>query len=111
MQTIELPGGLMHYFPAFLPKAEADDLFNYLRSIKWTQQIGMFGRPMPRLIAWYADKGIDYHYSGAHHIGEGWDSRLFALKEEIEETATTSLNAALLNYYRGPRFGWLACRR
>jgi alkylated DNA repair dioxygenase AlkB len=110
METIELFGGLLHYFPAFLPKTEADDLFAYLRSIEWTQQTGMFGRPMPRLIAWYADKGIDYHYSGAHHMGEGWDIRLFALKQKVEEAAKTSLNAVLLNYYRTGQdsVGWHA---
>jgi alkylated DNA repair dioxygenase AlkB len=110
MNTIELAGGLLHYHPAFLAKAEADDLFAYLRSIKWTQQIGMFGRPMPRLIAWFADKGIDYHYSGAHHFGAGWDSRLLALRQQIEETAQTSLNAVLLNYYRTGQdsVGWHA---
>jgi alkylated DNA repair dioxygenase AlkB len=100
METIELVGGLLHYFPAFLPNAEADDLFTYLHSIDWSQQIGMFGRPMPRLIAWLADKGIDYHYSGAHHIGQGWDARLLPLKQSVEETAKTSLNAVLLNFYR-----------
>jgi alkylated DNA repair dioxygenase AlkB len=110
MHTVELAGGLLHYHPAFLPKAEADDLFAYLHALEWAQQFGMFGRPMPRLVAWFADKGIDYHYSGAHHYGEGWDTRLFALKQKIEEAAETSFNAVLCNFYRTGQdsMGWHA---
>jgi alkylated DNA repair dioxygenase AlkB len=110
MNTIELAGGLLHYYPAFLAKVEADDLFAYLRCIQWTQQVGLFGRPMPRLIAWFADQGIDYHYSSAHHIGAGWDACVFALKQKIEETAGTPLNAVLVNYYRTGQdsVGWHA---
>src|SRR5262245_44669022 len=110
MNTVELSGGLLHYYPVFLAQSEADQFFVYLHSIPWTRQIGMFGRPMPRLIAWFAHQGIDYHYSGAHHIGAGWDARLFALKAKVEETAQTSLNAVLLNYYQTGQdsVGWHA---
>src|SRR5205823_2998940 len=56
--------------------------------------------PVPRLIAWVADKGIDYTYSNIAHLGTGWTPTLLAVKQRVEAAAGAEFNGLLLNYYR-----------
>jgi alkylated DNA repair dioxygenase AlkB len=93
-------GGTLDYDPAFLDKAEADALFARLREgVPWHQET-IRGGPVPRLVAWVADPGIDYTYSRITHHGEGWPPLLFEVKRRVEGAAGAEFNGLLLNYYR-----------
>src|SRR4029078_12668129 len=65
-------GGTLDYDSSFLTAAEADSYFQRLRDeIAWRQET-IRGGPVPRLIAWYADPGVNYTYSRITHHGQGW---------------------------------------
>jgi alkylated DNA repair dioxygenase AlkB len=96
-------GGTLLYDTAFLDKAAADAVFDWLRShVSWGQEVGR-GRPFPRLTAWYADAGLAYAYSGVTHHGSGWEPRLLDIKQRVEETSAAAFNSLLLNLYRDGR--------
>lgn len=68
----------------------------------------MFGKllPMPRLTAWYGDKG--YTYSGLHNKPQPWLPVLLELKERVEQASGNKYNSVLLNLYRTGQdsMGW-----
>ena len=70
----------------------------------------MFGKsvPVPRLVAFIANDGVCYRYSGKDHYGVGWPEWLMSIKEEAERLAGQSFNAVLLNWYQdGEEYmGW-----
>lgn len=93
-------GGTILYDPGFLRPAEADRLFNSLRGeVPWSQE-RTFGRPFPRLNAYYADPGVDYTYSGVTHRGAGWTEGLQEIRRRVEAAAGAGFNSLLLNFYR-----------
>jgi alkylated DNA repair dioxygenase AlkB len=104
-------GGVIRYAPGFLAAADADRYLAYLLShIPWEARQGTFGRPMPRLTAWFADPGIDYRYSGVLHTGAGWDAVVSEICRRVEEAAGGRFNSVLLNRYRDGQdsVGWHA---
>jgi alkylated DNA repair dioxygenase AlkB len=97
-------GGVITYDPAFLGPQEANQLFDELQSATpWRQEKTSWGRPLPRLTAWYADPGLTYSYSGVTHHGLAWTRSLAALRRRVEEEAGDVFNSLLLNYYRDGR--------
>jgi len=62
----------------------------------------MWGRtlPQPRLTAWYGDPGRSYAYSGLRLDPLPWTPLLLDIKTRVEETAGSTFNSVLLNYYR-----------
>jgi alkylated DNA repair dioxygenase AlkB len=102
-ERIELRDGVLVYDPAFFGPAEADGLLGALRDgTAWRQEVGR-GRPFPRLTAWYADRGVDYRYSGVTHVGTGWTATLDAVRRRVEAAAGAAFNSVLLNRYRDGR--------
>jgi alkylated DNA repair dioxygenase AlkB len=94
-------GGVIRYAPGFLAAADADRYFEYLLThVRWEARQGAFGRPMPRLTAWFADQGIDYRYSGVLHTGAGWDATVSEIRRRVEEVTGGRFNSVLLNRYR-----------
>lgn len=63
---------------------------------------------MPRQVAFIANDGVCYRYSGKDHYGVGWPECLMPIKEEAERLAGQSFNAVLLNWYKdGEEYmGW-----
>ncbi|WP_242056169.1 hypothetical protein [Nostoc flagelliforme] len=56
----------VNYYPEFLNKEEADELYQHCQELQWKQnQIRMLGKtmPVPRLECIYGDEGCDYLYS------------------------------------------------
>lgn len=100
METLSLEnGGKVEYFPNFLTKEEADQLFETLKKeIPWNQVITKYG-PAPRLNAWNADEGINYDYTGVSHAGKGWHPACQDIRDRIAEKGY-EFNSLLLNYYR-----------
>ncbi|WP_441806209.1 alpha-ketoglutarate-dependent dioxygenase AlkB family protein [Marinomonas foliarum] len=81
--------------------------------LSWEREsLKMFGREVsvPRQVAFIADLGVCYRYSGKDHLGSGWPEWLLAIKEEAESLAHQSFNAVLLNWYQdGEEYmGWHA---
>ncbi|WP_417527529.1 alpha-ketoglutarate-dependent dioxygenase AlkB family protein [Marinomonas shanghaiensis] len=72
----------------------------------------MFGRSIqvPRQVAFVANAGVCYRYSGKDHLGTGWPEWLLPIKEEAESLAQQSFNAVLLNWYQNGEeyMGWHA---
>jgi alkylated DNA repair dioxygenase AlkB len=94
-------GGVLLYHPHFLSPLEADRLFAQLEVLTaWKQETASFGRPFPRLTAYYADPGVAYTYSGVTHPASDWPDHLIDLRQRIQEAALAPFNSLLLNYYR-----------
>lgn len=103
-QRIAIPGGELHYYPGAFTADESTALLAKLRdTVNWTRrEIRLYGRRimMPRLIAWYADPGVEYEYSGQSSPHNDWTSELLAIKVRVETISRHTFNGALLNFYR-----------
>jgi alkylated DNA repair dioxygenase AlkB len=96
-------GGLLHYHAGFLGGEQADRLLDHLReALPWGLELG-WGRPLPRLVAWVADAGLRYAYSGVSHAGSGWPPALAAVRLAVERAAGQPFNSCLGNLYRDAR--------
>ena len=86
----------------FIP--ESSRVYQELREqLLWRQdQITLYGKThdVPRLQAWYADKGLSYTYSNIRLDPTPWNDLLLDLKERIEGAFQGELNSVLCNYYR-----------
>lgn len=72
-------------------------------NINWKQDhIKLYGKiiPLPRLTAWYGDRGKSYTYSGITSQPDPWNKGLLYMKQRIEECAGSEFNSVLLNWYR-----------
>jgi len=102
----------MSYQPGLLDEAAADQLLLALcRDMLWhSESVHLFGRryPVPRLVAWSGDAGVNYRYSGCDHVCEGWHPLLRGLRDRLRETAELDANLVLINRYRDGQdaMGW-----
>ncbi|NJC06695.1 alkylated DNA repair dioxygenase AlkB [Sphingomonas kaistensis] len=72
-------------------------------NVNWKQDyIKFFGKthPLPRLTAWYGDKGASYAYSGIRSDPNPWNDGLLYLKARLEAALDVTFNSVLLNWYR-----------
>ena len=96
----------------FLEPADAAALLHWLQTdIAWrTETINLFGRQqlVPRLVAWFGDRGLDYRYSGRSHQGEGWPAKLAEIRSRVATELQQMPNFLLLNRYRdgADSMGW-----
>lgn len=108
------PGGLVSYWPQWLPADQAQALFRALHhDLDWRQlPVRMFGRwiPQPRLVDFHADPGVSYTYAGLRLQGQGWPPALASLRAAASAAARVSFNSVLCNLYRDGRdhMGWHA---
>nr|WP_206077672.1 alpha-ketoglutarate-dependent dioxygenase AlkB [Pontibacter sp. SGAir0037] len=107
-----LPDAEVYYSPHFFSREESDNYLQELQQqVNWKQEnIKLFGKeqPMPRLTAWYGDKG--YTYSGLQNAPQPWLPVLLQLKERVEQVSGAQYNSVLLNLYRTGQdsMGWHA---
>ncbi len=100
------------YRADFLSLSEADELFAWLQSrVPWrTETINLFGKrhTVPRLVAWFAEAGLNYRYSGRSHQGAGWPAELSELRCRVAAELGRMPNFLLLNRYRNgsDSMGW-----
>lgn len=103
-ETIALRDGELRYWPVFLDSGQSAALRLVLRrDTPWVQsRIRIAGKsiPIPRLNAWYGDRGVEYGYSGVRLATEPWTAELAALKRRIEAATGLGFNSALVNFYR-----------
>lgn len=107
-----LPDCTIEYYPDFLNRHQADQVFNQLyKCIPWQQdQIRMFGKwvRIPRQQAWFGDTDAEYTYSGLTLAPRPFPEPLLHLKQDIEAICGHNFNAVLANLYRDGKdsMGW-----
>jgi alkylated DNA repair dioxygenase AlkB len=103
-EVINVPDAEMVFVTNFYGVDESKVIYDeLLNDIEWKQDwIKYYGKklPLPRLTAWYGDRGTNYKYSGIGMTPQMWTSRLKEIKEKIEEFTNTQFNSVLLNLYR-----------
>ena len=104
VQTLELPHGTLTWYRAWLDEHEAADYFSWCsEQLQWSQpDIRIAGRtlPIPRLQAWYGDRGASYTFSSKQFQPTAWPDKLWRLKEKIEVETQHAYNSVLANLYR-----------
>lgn len=105
---------LIAFQPNFLSLEKANALFESLMSsVEWQEEslwIAGQQRKVPRLIAWYGDRGAEYRYSGELHYPQPWLAELETIKQSLEASLGQSFNSVLCNLYRNGQdsVGWHA---
>lgn len=100
------------FVDSFWSPQEAEDAFHdFLASLDWRQDtLVLFGRHVlqPRLVAFHADDGVAYAYSGHALPRAPWTPRLAILKAHVEAWCGVSFNSVLCNLYRdgNDSMGW-----
>lgn len=106
-RNIRIPDGELEYVPDYFSVAESDFfLRDLLQHINWTTRtLKLYGREqiMPRLLAWYADPGIEYAYSGGMSPHNHWTETLRLIKQKLEQDTQKPFNGVLVNLYRDGR--------
>ena len=89
-----------------------DESHLYMRkltqSVFWRREkIKMWGKEIvtKRRIAWYADNGKSYTYSGSTFFPSQWNNVLLQLKEKVENYSEIKFNSVLLNEYPNGEVG------
>ena len=78
------------------------------QSVLWRREkIKMWGKEIvtKRRIAWYADDGKSYTYSGSTFFPSRWNNVLLQLKERVENYSEIKFNSVLLNKYPNGKVG------
>lgn len=95
--------GVLLYIPHFLPTEESDRIFGSLMDeIEWKpDEAILYGKHITtkRSVAWYAEKGFSYRYSGTTKTALPWSPLLIELKTKVESVTKEVFNSCLLNLY------------
>jgi alkylated DNA repair dioxygenase AlkB len=103
---------MLCYRPGWLDPDAATALQIDLRErVEWQgERLRLYGRDIvvPRLVAWFGDRGINYRYSGTDHACSGWLDTLEDLRGRLAREEGLHCNLVLLNRYRGgdDYMGW-----
>ncbi len=108
-KILEMPDSEIVFYPSFFSKERSDAYYDDLyANIAWKQeQIKLYGKQLdlPRLTAWYGDRGASYKYSGIRVKPQSWIAPLLEIKKAIESLSGNVFNSVLLNLYRQERDG------
>ncbi|XDD46211.1 alpha-ketoglutarate-dependent dioxygenase AlkB [Leptospira sp. WS39.C2] len=95
--------GSLFYIPDFLDSHTSQRYFEtFLSTITWKQDEAiLYGKHITtkRSVAWYAEKGFSYRYSGTTKLALPWTPGLLELKGEVEGYTHENFNSCLLNLY------------
>ena len=83
-------------------------LKHLINDIKWKREkIRMWGREIvtKKRIAWYADEGKSYKYSGSTFHPDQWNELLLEIKNYVEQYIKFQFNSVLLNEYPNGKVG------
>jgi len=104
LERVRMPDADMFYLDRLvLAGSDTEILRRLIAEIAWrSEEVVMWGRklPQPRLTAWYGDADASYAYSGIQLHPLPWTPLLLDIKTRVEETAGSTFNSVLLNYYR-----------
>ena len=104
--------GCVHYFPTIFSSETCSSLVTTLyASLEWrVDQLYMFGKLVTtkRKVAWVADEGLSYTYSGVKKDPQPWTPELLLIKNKLEDIAKWTFNSCLLNLYHdgSEGMGW-----
>jgi alkylated DNA repair dioxygenase AlkB len=104
--------GLAYYYQDIFEGAISDQLFQVLlNSLNWQpDELFMFGKKviMQRKVAWVANSGASYSYSGVKKQPQIWTPEILVIKKRVEELTNCKFNSCLLNLYHngGEGMGW-----
>ena len=97
------------YFKKFYDIGSSKIILNNLHSnIKWTNdKVKMYGKSLilKRRVAWYADSGKSYTYSGLKKDPLPFTSELKTIKAKVEKKTNVVFNSVLLNDYENGQVG------
>lgn len=102
------------YYPEFLSKQEANELYQHCLKLQWQQnQIKMVGKTLlvPRLECIYGDEGCEYLYSKSVLLKPlPWTEALAELRDRITAVTGYKFNIVIGNQYRSGQdsIGWHA---
>lgn len=105
-QKLRLTGAEVLLWHNVLRGNEVRFLRKLIEETPWRQEhVTLWGRtyPQPRLVAWYADAGQRYSYSGVTLEASPFTALLREIKTYVEELCGDHFNSVLLNYYRDQR--------
>ena len=112
LRRFELPEAQVLLWPRWLSEERSRICFEALRhELRWRQdELQLFGQrhAVPRLQAWYGDRGADYAYSGLSLDTQPWTPALEQLRDAVTrqvrtQVAAASFNSVLANLYRDGR--------
>ena len=94
----------IYYYSNFFDKVQSNRFLDeFINEIEWRQNsILLFGKKhsLPRLEAWYGDRGVNYSYSGIKHSSTMWSKSLMFIRNRVEKKLNFKFNSVLMNYYR-----------
>ena len=105
-------GGIVHDHGRIFSTEESDRIFaSLLRDIPWRHdEVVMFGKHIvtARKVAWVAEEGVAYAYSGKSREPIAWTDDLLKLRTACENLTESTYNSCLLNlYHNGTEgMGW-----
>ena len=106
-QRFEVPDADILFCKDFYTPAESECFFlRLLDEVKWQQdRMAFYGREieLPRLTAWYGDRGHTYTYSHIAMQPHPWTALLLDIKRKVENSVGAQFNSVLLNLYRSGR--------
>jgi alkylated DNA repair dioxygenase AlkB len=111
---LNLPDAVFEWYPNFLTKEIADELFQkLLNETPWQHdEITIFGKKIlqPRLTCLFGNEGKPYSYSGLTMYPKPWNISIMFLKTEIEKICNQNFTTILANLYRNEKDsnGWHA---
>lgn len=95
--------GVLLYIPHFLSTNESDQVYlSLMKGIEWKpDEAILYGKHITtkRSVAWYAEKGFSYRYSGTTKTALPWSPELIELKAKVEIASFEKFNSCLLNLY------------
>ena len=62
----------------------------------------------PRQTLWFGDSGVNYRYTGADHLAQGWPSALEGVRKTVQNCVGHTFNFVIVNRYRSGEdyMGW-----
>lgn len=111
MNLLPCDGVVTYQGSVFTPDECASHLARLIAEIPWEHdETVMFGKRIvtKRKVAWFADGGRSYTYSGTEKCAHGWTEHLLFLKAAAEKFSGAACNSCLLNLYHngGEGMGW-----
>ncbi len=114
VESIAMEDGELQLHHHWLTPGDARAAFETLtEQLSWEQsQIQVYGKTVaiPRLNAWYGDRGCHYAYSGYQLPLNDWHPLLSSWRQRLQIELGVSLNSVLANLYRSgdDGVGWHA---
>jgi alkylated DNA repair dioxygenase AlkB len=103
LQNILPKDGEVYYFGKILEERLSHDYFEYLlNNIQWqNDRVVIYSKEIvtARKIAWFANGGESFEYSGKIRLASKWNNFLIHIKQQVEEISNFEFNSCLLNLY------------